>query len=108
MNKENSYLIPANSKKSMLILGFFTLRDLIIAVLGIVTTFTMFITIKSPEGIQILLVILPIALCSFLVMPIPHYHNVLQLIINIFSYLFLYQNNYKWKGWAIDYEEEQK
>ena len=106
--KENSYLIPANSKKSMLIFGFFTRVDLIIAGVGILSTLLMMITISAPNLLEMILIVLPLLLSAFLVMPVPHYHNVLQLILNIYNYVFVKQKNYRWKGWSINEYIEKK
>ncbi len=106
--KENSYLIPANSKKSMLIFGFFTKVDLIIAGTGILFTLLMMMLVTGPNFIQMILIVLPLLISSFLVMPVPHYHNVLQLILNIYNYVFVNQKSYRWKGWSTSEIEENK
>ena len=49
---------------------------------------------------QALLVLLPAMVSGFLVMPVPNYHNVLQLITNIITFLFN-RRRYYWKGWCI-------
>ena len=97
-----------NAKKSMLIFGFFTKIDLIIAATGIFFTFLMMILVKSPSFIQMILIILPLLIGSFLVMPVPHYHNVLQLILNVYNYIFVDQKSYRWKGWSTCEHENEK
>lgn len=97
----NNYLIPANSKKSMLILGFFTPIDLIIFGVGCTITLTLLFLLNDKVGIGALLLVLSPALVSaFLVMPVPNYHNVLQLITNIVMFVFGRKRLY-WKGWCI-------
>ena len=97
----HNYLIPANSKKSMLILGFFTWIDLIIFGMGCLVTLVLLFFFNSKVEIGALLLILSPALVSaFLVMPVPNYHNVLQLITNIITFLFKRKRLY-WKGWCI-------
>lgn len=97
----HNYLIPANSKKSMLILGFFTWVDLIIFGVGCVVTLTLlFIFNDKIEFGQLLLVLSPALVSAFLVMPVPNYHNILQLITNIVTFLFKRKRLY-WKGWCI-------
>ena len=98
-----NYLIPANTKKSQLILGFFTIVDLIIFIVGCVVSFTMLFFVKSLSLTVLILIMLPALIASFLVMPVPHYHNILQLLTNIFNF-FLNRRNYYWRGWNI-YEE---
>lgn len=100
----NGYLIPANSKKSMLILGFFTPVDLIIFSIGCAFTLIMLMFVKSADFSQMLLILSPALVSAFLVAPVPNYHNVLQLITNIVLF-FINQKKYKWKGWCI-YDEK--
>lgn len=97
----HNYLIPANSKKSMLILGFFTPVDLVIFGVGCTVTLCLLFLFNSKVEIGALLLILSPALISaFLVMPVPNYHNVLQLITNIVVFFFGRKRLY-WKGWCI-------
>lgn len=102
---EENYLIPANSKKSMLILGFFTFIDLIIFCSGVGLSLLLLIIAHS-AGLKILILILiPGLVSTFLVLPVPYYHNMLQLIKNITSFLFK-RRRYYWKGWCIRDEEK--
>lgn len=97
------YLIPANSKKSGMILGLFTTVDLILFLSGVGLTIILvlaFSTRTNSFGAMILM-LLPAFLAAFLVFPVPNYHNVLQLIINIYSFYFVRQRTYKWRGWCF-------
>ena len=85
MNKNNNYLIPANSKKSQLILGFFTPLDLTLFGTGVGITLILLLVIQSAKIGVMLLILAPALITGFLVLPVPHYHNVLQYIINIYS-----------------------
>lgn len=96
----NNYLIPANSKKSQLILGFFTPVDLVIFGIGCVWTLAMLLIIKELNILISIVILLPLLICSFLVMPIPHYHNVKQLIVNVFVF-YTERRKYYWKGWCM-------
>lgn len=96
----NSYLIPANTKKSQLILGFFTPIDLVIFGIGVLWTVIMLLIIPELDIGLMIVVLLPLLICSFLVMPVPHYHNVKQLIVNIFTF-YSGRRKYLWKGWCI-------
>ena len=98
---QNNYLIPANTKKSQLILGFFTPTDLIIFIVGCAWSFIMLILVKSLSLAILLLIMLPAFIATFLVMPVPHYHNVLQLLTNIFNF-FTNRRQYFWRGWCIN------
>ncbi len=96
----NSYLIPANSKKSQLILGFFKPVDLIILVVGCVWSLVMLLLIPEATLLVIVLILLPALISAFLVMPVPHYHNILQLITNVVNF-YTGRRQYYWKGWSI-------
>ena len=100
---ENNYLIPANTKKSQLILGFFTPVDLIIFVVGCVWSFLMLLIVNTISLTILIIIMLPALIGAFLVMPVPHYHNVLQLLTNIFNF-FTNRRQYYWRGWSI-YDE---
>lgn len=98
---KNNYLIPANSKKSQLILGFFTPIDLIIFGVGCTLTLTLLFIFNNKVEIGALILILSPALISaFLVLPVPNYHNVLQLLTNIITFILGRKRLY-WKGWCI-------
>lgn len=98
-------LIPSNAKKSTLILGFFNTLDLIVFGIGITFTIIMLLTISTSSFSVLVMIVLPALLSGLLIMPVPHYHNVLQLLINIYTY-FISPKNYKWKGWSM-YDEEK-
>lgn len=101
----NNYLIPANSKKSMLILGFFTPIDLIIFGIGCTFTLIMLFAFNSRMDLgAMLLVLAPALVSTFLVMPVPNYHNVLQLITNIVTFL-MGRKRFYWKGWCVKDEK---
>ncbi len=94
------YLIPANSKKSEMILSMFTPVDLILFSAGVGLTIILIMAIHTESIVGVFLLLLPALIASFLVFPIPNYHNVLQLIINIYTYFFVRQRTYKWRGWC--------
>lgn len=100
-----NYLIPANSKKSMLIFGLFNKFDLILFGSGVITTLLLLLII-SPETLTTAIICLtPLFVCAFLVIPIPNYHNVLTVIKEMIGF-FYGRRNYKWKGWC--YKDEFK
>ena len=96
----NQYLVPANSKKSQLILGFFTPRDLIVCGVGGTLTLLLLIIVKDPPTWILILEVIPLLTAAALVFPIKYYHNVMQLLINIFDF-FVNRRKYYWKGWCI-------
>ena len=95
-----SYIIPANSKKSMMILGLFTPVDLIIFSLGCLVTIMLLFVFRNAAFGQMLLILAPALVSTFLVAPVPNYHNVLQLLTNVVTF-FLKQRKYKWRGWCM-------
>ena len=105
MNQQ--FLIPANSKKSMLIFNMFRPIDLIIAVSGATITFITFLIVAPKTLISAIFVLAPVLISAFLVMPFAHYHNMLCVLNNIYSY-FTTQQNYKWKGWCASEEYSDK
>ena len=95
-----NYLIPANSKKSALILGLFNTFDLILFLSGVGLTIILMLAIRTNSLTGMIIILLPALIAAFLVFPVPNYHNILQLIINIFTFLFMTQKRYKWRGWC--------
>ena len=96
----NNYLIPANTKKSQLILGFFTPTDLVIFIVGCVWSFIMLLIVGAVNLTVLILIMLPALIGAFLVMPVPHYHNVLQLLTNVFNF-YSNRRQYYWRGWCV-------
>jgi hypothetical protein len=103
----NNYLIPANSKKSMLILGLFNTTDLIIFISGCVATIILMLTnIQNNSLKAALFVLAPALVCSFLVIPLPNQHNVRTLIKNVYTY-FTRRRTYIWKGWCMSFGKDE-
>ena len=84
----NNYLIPANSKKSQLILGFFTLTDIILFGFGCGLTILLLMIVQNASMFQMILILMPAVITGFLVTPVMHYHNVLQFITNVCNFIF--------------------
>lgn len=97
------YLIPANSKKSQLILGFFTPFDLLVFGIGVTFTLVMLFTIKTNRLGEIALILAPALVTGFLVLPVPNYHNVMTLVSNIWRF-YTGRKKYYWRGWCIQDE----
>lgn len=100
----NRYLIAANSKRAQLIFNIFRPIDLGIALSGAVVTIVLFLIINPSSLTQAILVILPLAICSFLVIPVANYHNIMCVISNIYKFYFVEKQQFKWKGWCAKYE----
>ena len=104
----DQFLIPANSKKSELILGLFTKVDLILLLTGLGLTTILVVALQGELTNlgSIIGVLLPALIAIFLVFPIPNYHNVMQVIINMYSFFFVRQRIYKWRGWCFRNERK--
>ena len=95
----NQYLIPANANRGKLILGYFRGIDLAIFLIGIAITFIMMMSLDISSLLMAIISIAPALICGFLVIPVPHYHNILVFIREMRLY---YKNPriYHWKGWC--------
>lgn len=104
----NSYLIPANAKKSMLIFGLFTPMDLIIFCSGVGITLILLLVLPVEQLAVTAIALAPALITGFLVFPIPNYHNSLRFFISLFTFLNTRQK-FIWKGWCCkDGESESK
>ena len=100
----NGYLIPANTKKSTLIMGFMRGVDAIILGVGVAITVFLLILLGNIDNIWLtLLACLPAIICGLLIVPIPNYHNTLVGLQSIFRF-YNERRNYIWKGWCV-YDE---
>ena len=103
----NSYVIPAHSKKSALIFGHFNTVDLIIFGCGIGISFLLMMFLPVEEFAIAAIAIAPGLLCTFLILPVPNYHNVRTVIKNIWIF-YTTRQKYIWKGWCLDKDESEK
>lgn len=101
------YLIPANSKKSLLIFGLFNKFDLVLFASGILITLVLSTFMEIGNLFFAILTILPAGIATLLVFPIPQYHNVLTAIISVYTFLVT-RRAYIWKGWCISEETNKK
>jgi len=95
----DQYLIPANTKRGKLIFGLFRPFDLGLFSGGVLTTFILVAFLPLSSNWVTLLCLAPAVITAFLVMPIPNYHNMLNLILEAYDYLTS-RRHYKWKGWC--------
>ena len=96
----NMYLIPANSKKSMMIFGMFYPFDLILFGTGLSITLLLLMILPLDSLVVSLLAISPGLITGLLVFPLPNYHNTLTVLIDIFDF-FTTRQKYVWKGWCV-------
>lgn len=102
----NNYLIPANSKKSLLKFGYFTTSDLVLLIIGVGLMLLMLYILPIDNIWIALLAIMPGAISAFLVIPVPYYHNVRTFIKIAWEFLTTRQK-FIWKGWCFSDEEER-
>ena len=104
----NMYLIPANTKKSTLIMGFMRGIDAIILGSGVGLTIILLLILSNLDNTWLLLLAsMPAVIAGLLVLPIPHYHNTLVAIQSVLRY-YQVRRNYIWKGWCIYNEYSDK
>ena len=104
----NAYLIPANSKKSMMIFGMFYPFDLILFGVGLGITLILLVALPLDSLVLSIIAIAPALVTGLLVFPIPNYHNTLRFLMSFFEFL-LNRQQFVWKGWCCrDGEEGQK
>lgn len=101
MNEYNSYLVPANAKKSMLIFSMFRPIDLAIFLIGVFTSFIAIAIAGTDETLKIILCLLPGGIATLLVVPIPNYHNVLVALQSIYRFYNM-RRKYIWRGWCAN------
>lgn len=102
----NGFLIPANSKKSMLIFGLFNTFDLILFGTGIGSTLIMLPILPINQLLYAVIALAPVSITGFLVFPIPNYHNVRTVIKSVWEF-YTGRRVYYWKGWCFSHGEEK-
>ena len=98
MNED--YLIPANSKRSRLIFGLFTIFDLIMFGFGLAITLFLLTVVPLSSTFITIVVLAPALVTGFLVMPVPNYHNVLTFLQEVFHF-YTERRQFEWEGWCI-------
>lgn len=95
----NNYLIPANTKRGQLILGIFRPFDLALFGTGLFITILLLAFCPLSSTAVTILILSPAMVTGFLVMPVPNYHNILNIIIEAYQF-FTNRQTYRWKGWC--------
>lgn len=101
----NEYLIPANSKKSMLILGIFNKFDLIMFSIGVGVSLLLLMILPVENLIFAIIALAPGVVTGVLVIPIPNYHNI-RTIIGLAYEFYTTRQQFVWKGWCINDGDE--
>lgn len=102
------YLIPANSKRSLLIFGLFNKFDLILFGSGVGTTLLLMAIFPSISNwIVLSIIVAPAIITGLLVFPMLNYHNVLTLLISVWRF-YTTRQRFIWKGWCVkdEFKEE--
>lgn len=102
---QNSYLIPANSKKSLLFFGLFNKFDLIFFGTGISISVLLIMILPIADIKFAIISMLPVAVTGLLVFPVPYYHNVMTAIHSMWEF-FTTRQRFIWKGWCVHEEIE--
>ena len=95
----DQYLIPANTKRGKLILGWFRPFDLILFGTGIFITMIFLAFIPMDNVMVTIIVLAPAVITGFLVVPVPYYHNILNIVVEIYQF-YTGRRQYIWKGWC--------
>ena len=94
------FLIPANSKKSMLIFGVFDIFDLILFASGIGISIILLLIVSPSSLWGAIIDVAPALVCGFLVLPIPNYRNTRILIREVYRF-YTRRERFIWKGWCV-------
>lgn len=104
----NNFLIPANSKKSMLYFGLFNKFDLILFGSGIGVSLLLLAILPVDKLLWAIIALTPGVITGVLVIPIPNYHNI-RTIIKLAYEFYTTRQKFIWKGWCFnDGDEDSK
>lgn len=95
-----NFLIPANTKKSMLIFGVFTTFDLILFGIGVGVTVLLLMIVRPNSLLTACIDLAPAVICGFLVLPVPNYHNIRIVIQEVYNF-YTKRQRFIWKGWCV-------
>ena len=105
---DNMYLIPANSKKSMLLFGLFTKFDLALFLIGVGVSLLLLLVLPIQSFLFAIIALGPGLISAFLVFPVPNYHNI-RTVIKLAWEFYTTRQKYIWRGWCYkDGEEDGK
>ena len=97
---EYGYLVPANTKKSLLIFGILRPIDAIILGVGISISVILLLILNNAGTLFTILACIPMFIALILVLPIPYYHNTLVAVQSVIKF-YNERRNYIWKGWCV-------
>lgn len=97
---DEQFLIPANSKKSLLIFGLFVWFDLILFGIGLGITLIALMVLPLDNMTLTVLALAPAFIAGFLVMPVPNYYNMRTILTSAFVF-YTTRQKFIWKGWGF-------
>ena len=103
----NRYLIPANTKRSMLIFGLFKPVDIIIFVIGGSLTAILIAALGTDTPAQVLVGLAPLLISVVMLSPVPNHRNFWTFTVNVYTY-FTSQRKYRWRGWCMLHGEDKE
>ena len=103
----DQYLIPANTKRGQLILGWFRPFDLALFGCGVLVTLLLLAFLPLDSLAVTILTLSPAVITGFLVIPVPYYHNMLNVLVELYEFLTERQT-YRWKGWCYRSGSEKR
>ena len=74
--------------------------DLVLFGTGILITFIFLAFMPLSSTLVTILVLSPAVITGFLVLPVPYYHNILNILIEMYEFITTNQT-YRWKGWCF-------
>ena len=102
----NGSLVPANTKKSLLVFGMFRpLPDLLILGGGVGLTIFLLLIFGNANTWILIGCCIPMLLAVALVLPIPNYHSTLCAIQSILDF-YNGRRKFIWKGWCMRDEDK--
>ncbi len=94
------YLIPAGSKKQLLIFGAFKPIELAFFAIALGTTILLLMILNPSSFVFAMIDMAPALITGFLLLPIPHYHNTLTVLKEMYVF-FTTRQKFIWKGWCV-------
>ena len=103
---DNMYLIPANSKKSMLKFGLFTWPELIAFGICILISLLLLMILPIDNLVIAIIALAPGVICAFLLFPVPNNHNILTVIKLAWEF-YTTRQKFIWRGWCYKEDGEE-
>ena len=95
-----NYLIPAGSKKQLLIFGMFKPYEFVIFGVGVSVSILLMFIFSPTSFVMAMIDLAPGVISGFLVLPIPNYHNTLTVLKEMYIF-YTSRQKFVWKGWCV-------